>query len=358
MTRSLFLSALLAGSACSGAPSLSVPTPSLPSTPPTATPALYEPEQSYTVSDPVLLTVESPDAIAGTRSVPIAVRWPIGADGPRPVVIWSHGGGDGKTNPLRSGPEWGASLAAAGYVAVSVAHPPRPRGQMAALCQHVGYTSRDECTASFRSVKYDRQHDLIAVIDWVEEQATDPAWSGRLDASRIALAGHSAGSGGVAELAGAVRLHGPADTGGREDRRPLAFLLLALQGPDEQKGFAEDAWDAIDRPVFGATGLGDITESTVPENRVRVFDSLDSDGSRLLWIEDEATAHTVFNLETAGCERRGATRRHCEALVDIVRSSALAFLDAHVAGRRAARRWLDETDLRDATDGTAWWLAP
>lgn len=351
----LLLAAALTLTACSSDELFRVPsTPTLPSH--TTAEALYASPETFDVSEPEPHTVVYTDAVGIERSVPVVVRTPVAAEGLRPVVVWSHGGSTGKTNALRSGPAWGEALAAAGYVVVSVAHPGRPHHEMEPLCRHVGYASRDACQGGFRSVKWDRQLDLIAVLDWVEALAEDPAWAVRIDATRIALAGHSAGSGGAAELAGAVRFHGPSDTESREDLRPVAFLLLALQGPDEQKGFAPDAWAGITRPVFGATGLGDVTDSTAPENRIRVFDSLDSEGSRLLWIEEEGAAHTLFNLETAACERRGRTRAQCEAMANIVRSAAVAFLDAHVAGREEARHWLDEVDLRSETEGRAWWL--
>ncbi|MEM0964357.1 MAG: hypothetical protein AAGK21_17655, partial [Bacteroidota bacterium] len=193
MTRALLLVTLGLLTACSHSPSVLVP--ALPSLLPSD--ALYEPPVS-SAFEILEFTVVDADRVGGARAIPIAVRVPTDVEGPRPVVVWSHGGGDGKTNPLRSGPAWGDALAEAGYVVASVAITPRPRGQVRALCRHVGYSSRDACRANFRSVKYDRQHDLSAVIDWVEEMSTDPAWADRIDPSRIVVGGHSAGSGGAA----------------------------------------------------------------------------------------------------------------------------------------------------------------
>src|SRR5678816_2610375 len=43
-------------------------------------------------------------AIGGPRRIPIAIRKPAAVT-PRPVVVWSHGGAGGKTDPLDSLPE-------------------------------------------------------------------------------------------------------------------------------------------------------------------------------------------------------------------------------------------------------------
>ena len=314
----------------------------------------YAPPSTYAVGGPVVRSLLDSAALGGPREVRVAMRYPVGAPGPRPVVVWSHGGSTGKTNPLRSGPAWGEALAAAGYVVFSVAHPARRGAPMQALCQHVGYATAPACRAGFRSLQWDRAHDQKAVLDAVERMAARAPWRDRIDPERIAVAGHSAGSGAAAQLAGALRTVGTLADVSAPDPRPEAFLLLALQGPGGQAGFRPDAWGPIDRPVFGATGAGDVTQNQDPKNRVRAFDSIRSKGSQLLFLDDRAAAHTLFNLEPAACERRGGAPAHCAAMADVVRTSAVAFLDAHLLGRRAAAAWLASDDVAQAAGGPTW----
>jgi hypothetical protein len=80
---------------------------------------LYVSDLHYNVgiADGIVLV----DPARGNYEIPLLVRYPIGAPGPRPVVIWNHGGAPSPNGKTRSD-EWGNTLAAAGYVVI---HPSR-----------------------------------------------------------------------------------------------------------------------------------------------------------------------------------------------------------------------------------------
>jgi hypothetical protein len=59
------------------------------------------------------------------RTIEFAIRPPIGAPVPMPVVIWSHGGAEGKNDPANSLHAWSDVTARAGYLTISIAHTPR-----------------------------------------------------------------------------------------------------------------------------------------------------------------------------------------------------------------------------------------
>ena len=83
------------------------------------------PEQPLcAVSPTITATVTYTDFAGLQRSVPIAIRIPISAPLPMPVVIWSHGGAGGHTSPERSSVEWSETTAEAGYLTISMAHLP------------------------------------------------------------------------------------------------------------------------------------------------------------------------------------------------------------------------------------------
>ena len=67
---------------------------------------LYFPSARYEVSPTITATITYTDIAGLQRSVPIAIRIPISAPLPMPVVIWSHGGAGGHTSPERSSVEW------------------------------------------------------------------------------------------------------------------------------------------------------------------------------------------------------------------------------------------------------------
>ena len=312
---------------------------------------LYEPADQVAHT---LITHKVVDeaSIGEPRTFEIAVRMPTGVDGPRPIVIWTHGGTAGKTNALNSGPNWGVAFASAGYVAVNIAHPARSPEDYQPLCQHLGYATPDACKADFRNLRWDRPKDIVRVLDWLEEQAQTPDFAGRFDLDRIAIAGHSAGSGGTINLAGAPRmLH---DTPYLfTDPRPDAFLLLSPQGPNHN--FSDDAWNDITRPVFSATGSNDRTDNQTPENRTVPFQRMPPGDKYLLYLDHPGTRHTLFNLATDECLREIQDTATCDTLRTWIRSAALAFVDAYLMDRPEAKDWLASQDLETASDGIAEW---
>lgn len=72
------------------------------------------------------------------REVKVLIRQPLGASLPMPVVVWSHGGAEGKNNPATSMAEWSEVSAAAGYLTLSVAHSPRDESSRGELCRSIG----------------------------------------------------------------------------------------------------------------------------------------------------------------------------------------------------------------------------
>ncbi len=99
--------------------------------------------------------------------------------------------------------EWSETFARAGFLTVSIAHSPRTDDERAAICEHYGITTFDECVA-FKCLHHDRAYDVRRVLDWIDDAAAG-AFAGEIDTDRILHAGHSAGSGGGAMVAGASR---------------------------------------------------------------------------------------------------------------------------------------------------------
>ena len=62
------------------------------------------------------------DAARG-RDIPVLIRWPRGATGAAPVIVWSHGGGADPDGRLGNR-DWGAFLAQSGYIVIHQSHLP------------------------------------------------------------------------------------------------------------------------------------------------------------------------------------------------------------------------------------------
>lgn len=109
------------------------------------------------------------------REIPIAMYWSSAAATPMPVVVLSHGGAGGKTNPRRSMDQWAPLLAEHGYLAVAIAHVPRSDVERIVLTMHLGGTL-PQC-AQFKHLGYDRPLDFVRVLDAIIEHSVTPPWS-------------------------------------------------------------------------------------------------------------------------------------------------------------------------------------
>jgi hypothetical protein len=299
------------------------------------------------------------------RTISFAIRTPNGLAGPLPVVIWSHGGAQGHPNPLTALSEWGELTARAGYVAVGIAHAPRSEFARKLLCGALGVS---DCT-TFSYLNWDRPHDISKVIDRLAALNAAPGpLQGRIDMNKIAVGGHSAGSGGTLSVAGARRFFTSAPVA-LSDPRPIAFLAFSPQGPVTD-GFFETAfrfphtsWDNISRPVLFGTGDGDSTcgnssadcLGTSPSVRRIPYELMPAGDKYLMHIHDTDTFHGLFGFNLAECASRGVAPAKCNSFRQWLTSSALAFLDAHVRNSSLAKTWLASGFIRQASAGVVEW---
>jgi hypothetical protein len=308
--------------------------------------------------------------------VSVLVRVPIGAPVPLPVVIWSHGGAEGKDNPHNSLSEWSTTTAEAGFLSISVAHTPRAAPPASdsrlRLCRALVPPLNDEQCKLFKYLNWDRPHDIRAVLDELAHMNAQGQLRGQIDMMRIAVGGHSAGAGGTLTVAGALRNFSgaPVDL---SDSRPVAFLAFSPQGPggdgffDTRFGSAEHSWKHINRPVLTVTGDGDSTCNAgtepgtcigdQPFGRRISFGRMPSGSKYHLYVHDADTFHTLFALNTNKCPlpRIDVGQEKCDEIALWLKSVALAFLDAHVRGDALALDWLHSDGIAAASRGIAEW---
>ena len=77
------------------------------------------------------------------RELPLLIRFPTDAEGPRPVVIVSHGGTFSTDGHKKLMKPWGKALAQAGYIAIHLAHTPFDMDKMPQLCEQQGILPAD-----------------------------------------------------------------------------------------------------------------------------------------------------------------------------------------------------------------------
>lgn len=333
----------------------------------------YRPAATYAVAEPLTFdAIAYADALGATRSVAVAVYQPVDAPQPAPVVVLSHGGSNGKTDPLNSMDKWAPTLAKAGYFAVTIAHPARDTAAYEAMCDHLGVPDDIPCAIK---IDWDRPHDVARVLDWLAEKAeAGGPLAGKIDLDHVAHVGHSAGAGCALMLAGASRNYvcdqpfgydqgsivacDTADLVDLRDDRVDVALAFSPQGPGAA-GFMTESFAAVPIPLLTATGAND-GDPGEPDNRRGVYDALPSSVGGLdfarLYIDDQGAKHTLFEAETDACDDVGdTTLERCTEMRSWLYSAAVAFLDWHVRGRAEAGAWLRSDDLVTASDGTVTW---
>jgi pimeloyl-ACP methyl ester carboxylesterase len=307
---------------------------------------LYVPEQRYTagVVDGIVLV----DQGRYDYEVPLLVRYPIEAVGPRPVVIWHHGGGPSENGRYRS-EEWGEKLAQAGYVVI---HPSRtlPDDVTPHLreCEHNGFHDPAQCAGWIAQMRYAPQTTRYLIDHLSDLGARRPVLRDRLDPDTIVVAGHSAGTATVLANAGASQQWlegGPVHN--EVDPRPLGFLATAPQGPtyagfgsgfDEERSFLE-----IGRPFLFVTGMGDETGEPIP-TRLTAWLTAQPHNKVLAWDTEREAVHETMDIHKCDTALR---EDHCRWIA----SAGLAYLDSLTAQRPEAIDWLASDALEIATGG-------
>ena len=279
---------------------------------------------------------------ARNYTVQFLVRYPDGAPGPLPIVFWNHGGAPSAKGDTRSA-EWGATLAAAGYVVI---HPARPivtnvQG-FTAECASNGVVNPSDCAYWVSQFHFAPDTTTFLLDHLAAIEGLVPALAGRLDPESVAVGGHSAGSTVVLRNAGATQQFvegGPIYGGAGDpsvDERIDAFLASGPQGPSYAgfgSGFRSGPnYRAIEKPFLFITGVGDETGEP-SEARTAGWHRALPGNKYLLWDTDPVAVHETMDIHKCNGTVR---RRHCRWIA----SAGLAYVDAYLRHRPEALEWL------------------
>ncbi len=294
-----------------------------------STAAAYDP-LAVTGAKPKTLDLTVKDAKRG-RDIPIVVYLPA-SKGAAPVVLFSHGLGGTPAGYAYLGEHW----AKRGYVAVFLQHPgsddgvwkDRPAGQrMAAM----------RAAASLGNFLL-RVGDVPAVLDQLARWDADKSHplAGRLDLTRVGMAGHSFG----AVTTQAVSGQSPRVGKGFTDPRVKAAVVMSPSVP--QRGDAKAAFGKVGIPWLLLTGTEDtaaIGEANVA-NRLKVFTALLPGGKYQLVLDKGE--HSAFTGHDLPGDKKKRDPNHHKAILAVT----TAFWDATLKGDAAAKAWLDGDGVR------------
>lgn len=286
------------------------------------------------------------------RDFRITIEYPI-RGGSHPLIVVSHG--SGLSN--RSYPGLTAHWASYEYVVIRVAHADNDVNIDAMT------------TALWR----DRVRDVTFTLDSLASLAERyPELQGKIDATRIGVAGHARGAvtalmlGGLRTFPGAVTFADP---------RVKAVAAMSPAGPQQAWGLTDESFAEVRVPALFVTGTRDVgaTETETVEWRQQAFQLAPAGDKWLVTIEGAAAS--TFTGIAAPLPRDasgqilqptrqigGATSQQVEqdrmnrarnagysqrVLFAQSRALVLAFFDNYLKGNAAGRSFLLEADARE-----------
>jgi predicted dienelactone hydrolase len=298
---------------------------------------------SYTSDFGVHAVREATDVLAGHSAFagrPLICRWPDGR-APEGFIVFCHGlGSDGGEYAALSR-HW----AAHGYLAIhptfrdaiSTVAREEPELGLDPDADLTGWTAIPNVRARMHEILHSPEHwmervmvvhGLMAALPAIFEAACGTG----AEPIPGAIAGHSFGAYTAQLLAGAEIDMPDAPARSFRDDRFRAAVLLSAQGRDQQ-GLRDGSWDAMTGPVLNVTGTldrgakgGDWHWKSEP------FELAPAGGKYLAVLEDGD--HYLGGF----ADRAG--QHPVPAQQEAVKQTTLAFLDAHVRDRQAARIWL------------------
>lgn len=292
------------------------------------------------------------DVARDGREVPIKAYLPVDAQGPRPVIIFSHGLGGTREGYGYLGEYW----ASHGYVSVHLQH----RGSDDAVWRNARLGQR--MTAMRQAIKdvsnsLNRPLDVSFALDRLEALNIEEGspWLGRLDLEHVGMAGHSYGAFTTMVIAGQAFIGRDGQSYSLADKRVDAAIAMSAQAPRDKKQY-DASYADIHIPLFVMTGTDDtssIGSTTVADRRV-AFDHTPgpAEGGPDVYLVTYTNGdHMIFS----GRPRRGfdpPSGGDDKVFQSHISRSSLAFWDAYLTGDDTSRDWLRGGGFEEELGGT------
>lgn len=266
---------------------------------------------------------------AHNRPVPVRIYYPKTGDGPFPVIIFSHGLGRTCEQYGYLGRHW----ASHGFVSV---HP-----------QHKGSDDNVWRRAIIRPLALrraaqdpknalDRAPDISFVIDRMEKlNHQQTPLKGRLDLTRVGVAGHSFGAFATLAVAGRVFVGSDGKQYTLADERVKAGIIMSCSAPLKRQR-REDSFAKIVIPCLHMTGTEDTSALglTTKQDRRVPYDGIDGADQYLITFQGGDSAIFDDHQRVYGSGDKDALFH------DLIRATSTAFWQAYLADDARAKAWM------------------
>jgi predicted dienelactone hydrolase len=325
------------------------PPPAVKESSPPALPSLSEEEQDgYKLETGPLAVIEVAGLVLHddkrNKDVRVRIFYPVIA-GKYPVIIFSHGAGGSDTCCESLTHHW----ATYGYITLQPIHDDSVVQRRSSGDENAQFPQAVREALKNPALWEDRPRDISFLLDSLPGlQKRVAGLNGKIDISRIGVAGHSTGA-YTAEAIGGALVDLPGHPGQNfSDPRAKAILCLSPQGPG-QFGLTARSFDNISLPFMGITGsldnLGPLANSAwhkIPFERSHPDDKYE--------VFIQGASHISFiTAETVNSARSS----RAAAILGYTNSASLAFWDAYLKEDPSARRFLQSDALERSSHGAA-----
>lgn len=297
---------------------------------------------------------------ARNRDVVMSIDYPI-SSGSYPLIILSPAYGATNRHYVGLGAHW----ASQGYIVARLAH----SGERLATDENGSEVLPKLTAADWR----ERVRDVTFVLDSTSRLVRQyPELAGKIDTTKIGVAGHSYGA-FIAMLLGGVKTFPGATS--YADPRVKAIFAMSPQGPSDSVGLTKESFASLNVPALFMIGTQDAgTSDTQPTEWRRQAFELAPAGDKWLAVIEGATHRTFAGVrdQLAGApdptfqptmtgtrdpygrqttDPRRPNRESAAGMYEhnrfaAVRSISLAFWDAYLRGDSKGREALEKSESR------------
>ena len=321
----IFIAIILAG--CSGNPQKQWTAPPCALPDPSRLVVPFERCGPYDVADETIVLGDA----TRNRKIEATVYAPARGTGPFPLILFSHGLGNSHEGYRYLGRHW----ASHGYIAVHLNH----QGSDLAVLNEDGVLSlmmslvdrkhwRDRAKdVSFAITELGARRASIQVASLGKETlAPSTLLEGRIDFTRIGVAGHSFGAFTALEIIG-LRV-------GTKAPDPRVRAAIIISAPRLKRLAEDDDFAKIATPALHLTGTRDESRLfyTFLRHRRMPFDKMGRSDQYLVILK--GADHSTFSDDPPEFDPNHA--RHIHA----IQTATTAFWDAYLKGEPGAKEWL------------------
>src|ERR1700736_2820637 len=326
-----------------------VPSPSIKQSSPPALPSLSdEAQDGYKLETGPLAVTEVSGLVLHdekrNKDVRVRIFYPVIA-GKYPVIIFSHGAGGSDTCCESLTRHW----ATYGYITLQPIHDDSVAQRRSSADENAHFPQAGREALKNPALWESRPLDISFLLDSLSAlQKRVAGLNGKIDTSRIGIAGHSMGAYTAEAIAGAL-VDLPGHPGQNfADARAKAILCLSPQGPG-QFGLSARSFSNVSLPFMGITGsldnLGPLANAAW--HRIPFEHSQPSDKYEVFI---QGASHMSFiTAEIANTARSS----QAAAILGYTNSASLAFWDAYLKDDPAAKNFLQSDALERSSHGAA-----